>query len=171
MREEIILVLYIWFFFESQQLILWCSLWLPELRIISRALNITCGFLLSFIENNNSQDHFHPSCNLNLATGQAVGYKSIYILSHIFSFKSNMSSSFTVFLIALSFPSQGSILPSSCLLCSSGDAQSANYWLNAVPLLWPWHWRWAGAGQRSCSESCLGTATGYRLTRKSQRDR
>ena len=34
------------------------SLWLPELRIILCALNITCGFLLYCVENNNSQDHF-----------------------------------------------------------------------------------------------------------------
>lgn len=37
-------------------------------------------------------------------------------------------------------------------------------------MLWL-HWWWSGAGQRGCSKSCLGTVTGYRLTRKSQRDR
>lgn len=114
---------------------------------------------------------FHPFCNLNLATGQVVGYKHVFILSHIFSLKSSMSSSFTIFLISLSFHSQGSILPSSCPLCSSVDSQSANCWLNAVSVLWPWHWRWTGAGQHGCSESFLGIVTGYRLTRKSQIDR
>lgn len=114
---------------------------------------------------------FHPFCNLNLTTGQAVGYKNVFILSHVFSLKSSMSSSFTIFLTSLSFHSQGSILPSFCPLCSSGDAQSANYWLSAVSALWPWHWRWTRAGQHGCSESFLGIVTGYRLTRKSQRDR
>lgn len=86
MREEIILILYIWFFFESQQLILWCSLWLPELRIISRALNITCGFLLSFIENNNSQDHYLSSL-LQFELGYRTGgwiQKHLYIVSYLF---------------------------------------------------------------------------------------
>lgn len=59
MREEIILVLYVCFLKVNSSS---CGcLWLPELRIIVCALNITCGFLLSFIENNNSQDHYLSS--------------------------------------------------------------------------------------------------------------
>lgn len=95
MREEIMFLSYTFGVFLSPGNSSYgFSLWLPELRVISCALSITCGLFLYCIENNNSQDHYLFFLVQFWAWLQEGNrYKGFFIMSYVFSFKPNPTSS------------------------------------------------------------------------------